>query len=143
MFRQKRSDTTVGTIEDTYGVNLNARRDMLLGNLLTERGFDSVTQLIKAYRGNAVEHGRRRRLFLGFHYEDRQQVQGFKLMGCNPHLEFEFDNTSIRQAVDSQHSAYIRRKIGEKINHCSVLVCLIGDGTAWRDWVDWEINRAL
>ena len=24
----------------------------------------------------------------------------------------------------------------------AILVCLIGDGTAWRDWVEWEIKTA-
>jgi hypothetical protein len=50
-FRAKRADTKVASIEATYGINLNARSDMLLGNLLDERGFDSLSQLLEAYRG--------------------------------------------------------------------------------------------
>jgi len=143
MFRQKREDTTVGTIEATYGINLNARRDMLLGNVLEERGFGSLTQLLKAYKGNATYHGRTRRLFLSFHYEDRLQVSGFRLMAHNDNLELDFHDSSVRQAVNSESSSYVRGRIAEKIRYCSVLVCLIGDGTAWRDWVDWEIRKAL
>lgn len=142
-FRQKRDDTTVGTIEDTYGVNLNARRDMLLGNLLEERGFDSLSQLVKAYRGHATTHARKRRLFLSFHHEDRLQVNGFRLMARNPHLDFDFNDSSIREAVNSSKSAYIRTVISEKIRRSSILVCLIVDGTAWRDWVEWEISKAF
>ena len=37
MFRVKRSDTLVRTVEATYGINLNARGDALLGNLLAKR----------------------------------------------------------------------------------------------------------
>ncbi len=143
MFRHKRDDTTVGTIEDTYHIHLNARRDMLLGNLLENRGFDSLSQLIKAYRGQATAHARKRRLFMSFHYEDRLQVQGFKLMAYNPHLKFEFHDTGLTEAVNSESSGYVRSVIADKIHHCSVLVCLIGDGTAWRQWVDWEINKAI
>src|SRR5438034_4002995 len=77
MFRAKRSDTTIRTVEETYRVELNARGDMLLGNLLEERGFESLTQLIDAYHGRLTFHPRKRHLFLSFHAEDRSQVQGF------------------------------------------------------------------
>src|SRR5207248_2136854 len=29
------------------------------------------------------------------------------------------------------------------IQRASVVVCLIGNGTAWRDWVEWELNTAF
>jgi hypothetical protein len=85
MYRVKRIDTKIGQIELAYGVNLNARSDMLLGNLLEERGFDSLSQLIQACRGNLISHPRKRRLFLSFHAEDKLQVQGFRL--CPPVVE--------------------------------------------------------
>src|SRR5258706_5725288 len=78
MFRSKRSDTTVATIERTYRINLNARADMLLGNLLDQRGFESQSQLLDAYFGRLTYHPRKRRIFLSFHAEDKQQVQGFR-----------------------------------------------------------------
>ena len=143
MFRQKRDDTTIGTIEDTYRIDLNARRDMLLGNLLENRGFDSLSQLLRACRGQATNHARKRKLFLSFHYEDRLQVQGFKLMAYNPQLKFEFHDTGLAEAVNSERSGYVKSVIADKIRHCSVLVCLIGNGTAWRQWVDWEITKAI
>lgn len=143
MFRQKRADTLVGTIERTYNINLNARADALLGNLLKDRGFDSLSQLLRAYRGELIEPAARRRIFLSFHYEDKYQVNGFRLMAHNPNLALDFHDGSVREAVNSERSAYVRQVIGEKIARCSVLVVLIGDGTAWRDWVDWEIKKAL
>jgi hypothetical protein len=51
MFRSTRDDTLVKTIEARYGIDLHARGDTKLGNLLEKRGFDSLTQLRKAYRG--------------------------------------------------------------------------------------------
>jgi hypothetical protein len=33
--------------------------------------------------------------------------------------------------------------ISDKIKRCSVVVCLIGNGTAWREWVEWELETAL
>lgn len=129
----------VRTIEAQYGIDLNVRGDMLLGNLLEERGFDSLTQLLKAYRGQATTFGRKRRLFLSFHADDRAQVQGFRLMARNPSVDLDFYDASVRAPINSENAAYVRKAIAQKISHSSIVVCLIGNGTAWRDWVDWEL----
>ena len=143
MFQRKRSDTLVSTVEQTYGINLNTRADALLGNLLQDRGFDSLSQLLDAYHGRATAHARKRKVFLSFHIEDLSQVNGFRLMAQNPNLSFEVNETSSRTPVQSERSTYIRQAISQKIYNASVLVCLIGNGTAWRDWVDWEIETAV
>ena len=142
MFRAKRDDTLVRTIESQYGIDLNARGDMTLGNLLEGRGFDSLSQLLKAYRGQLTYHARKRRLFLSFHAEDKAQVQGFRLMAYNPKIATDFYDGSLKVAVSSQQATYVRRVIREMIQRASVVVCLIGNGTAWREWVDWELNTA-
>lgn len=132
----------VGTIEDTYGISLNARRDMLLGNLLEERGFDSLSQLLKAYHGNLDFHPTRRRLFLSFAVEDKPRVNGFRLMAMNPRVELDFYDLSVRTPIDSHDAGYIKQVIQEKVRGASVLVCLIGNGTASSDWVEWEVQKA-
>ena len=142
MFRSKRSDTKVENVEQTYGINLNARGDMLLGNLLEDRGFDTLSQFLDAYRGRLGYHPRKRRTFLSFHAEDRLQVQGFRLMCMNENVDIDIFDGSVRSAIDSDDSTYVRQVIREKIRVVSVLICLIGNGTAWRDWVDWEIETA-
>jgi len=116
---------------------------MLLGNLLEQRGFDSQSQLLDAYYGRLEYHPRKRRVFLSFHAEDKQQVQGFRLMGKNPQMrEHAFHESSLSVPINSENGTYLRKVLREKINRCAVLVCLIGNGTAWRDWVDWEIRTA-
>lgn len=142
MFRSKRRDTTVASVEKTYGVNLNARSDMLLGNLLDERGFDSQSQLLEAYHRRLKYHPRKRRLFLSFHAEDKMQIQGFRLMAMNPSLDLDFYDGSLSVPIGSERSPYIKQVLREQIRRASILVCLIGNGTAWRDWVDWEIRTA-
>ncbi len=143
MFRRKNSNTKVENVEEAYGLDLNARGDMKLGNLLSRRGFDSQSRLVRAAKGQLTEHARQRRLFLSFHYEDRNQVQGFRLMAHNPHSPIDFYDGSLRSPINSAESAYLKRVIYGKIKACSVVVCLIGNGTAWRDWVDWELDTAL
>lgn len=129
MFKRKRGDTTIGAIEKRYGVDLNARSDMRLDTLLSRRGFGSQSQLLRAYSGALGTHARTRHLFLSFHYEDRQQVNGFRLMGKNKNIDISFHDGSVREAVNSSRSEYVRAQITAKILRCSVLVCLIGNGT--------------
>lgn len=141
-FVRKRSDTLVDTLERQYGVDLHGRSDMTLGGLLRARGFASWTELLTACRGQARRHARTRRVFLSFHAEDLKQVSGFRLMVRNPRVELSLYEPSAGQPVDSERSAYIRTRIRELIRASEVLVCLIGNGTAWRDWVDWELGVA-
>jgi len=143
MFRQKRGDTLVGTIEAQYGIDLHARSDMTLENILEYRGFDSLSQLLTAYRGDAKTHARRRRLFLSFHAEDRAQVQGFRLMAYNDNVDLEFYDGSLQEPIDSGRAPYIKQELKSMIQRASVVVCLIGNGTAWRNWVDWELRTAV
>lgn len=142
MFRAKRDDTLVATIERQYGIDVHARGDMTLGTLLEERGFDSLTQFLEAYRGRLTRHARKRRLFLSFHMEDQPQVQGFRLMAKSPKLDIDIYDGSLQEPVDSDRSSYVASIIRQKIQRNSVVLCLIGNGTAWRDWVDWELRVA-
>ncbi len=143
MFRQKNSNTKISNVEKTYGLDLNARSDMKLGTILRRRGFDSQSQLVRAARGQLTEPARVRKLFLSFHYEDRNQVGGFRLMAYSPNLPIDFTDVSVRSAINSAEGTYLRKVISEKIKRCSVVVCLIGNGTAWREWVEWELETAL
>jgi hypothetical protein len=143
MFRSTRDDTLIRTIEARYGIDLHARGDTKLGNLLAGRGFDSLTQLLKAYRGELTYHACKRRIYLSFHVEDLAQVRGFRLMARAPNLEIEFYDGSLREVINSTRGSYIKQQIRSIIQKTSVVVCLIGNGTAWRDWVEWELRTAF
>jgi hypothetical protein len=143
MFRSTRDDTLIKTVEDRYGINLHARGNTKLGNLLEHRGFDSLTQLLKAHRGDLNYHASKRRVYLSFHVEDLPQVNGFRLMARAPNLEIDFHDGSLREVINSARGSYIKQQIRSIIQKTSVLVCLIGNGTAWRDWVDWELDTAF
>lgn len=143
MFRATRDDTLIRTVEARYGIDLHARGDAKLGNLLEQRGFESLTQLVKAYRGELTYHASKRRIYLSFHVEDLPQVNGFRLMARAPNLEIDFHDGSLRETINSERGSYIKQQIRAIIQRTSVVVCLIGNGTAWRDWVDWELETAF
>ncbi len=142
MFRVIRSDTLVRTLERRYKIDLNVRDDMKLGNLLDQRGFDSFTQLLQAYRRGLTYHPRRRRVFISFHAEDLAQVRGFRLMAHSPNVDVDFFDGNL-EPINSTRIPYIKQGILEKIRRTEVVVCLIGNGTAWREMVDWELNKAV
>lgn len=56
MFKRKRSDTRLGTIEDKYGVSFGRHRDMKLGDYLAETGFNSMTEAVRAARAQQSEY---------------------------------------------------------------------------------------
>jgi hypothetical protein len=132
----------VRTVEQRYDIDLHARDEMKLGNLLNKRGFESLTQLLQAYRGLLTYHPRKRRLFLSFHAEDLPQVRGFRLMAHSPNVDIDFRDTNL-EPINSERGTYIKQGITEKIRRSEVIVCLIGNGTAWRESVDWELSKAL
>lgn len=53
--RRKRGDTHIGTIEQQYGVELGARSDKHLENLLRERGVRSLNDLLNGSRDSEGE----------------------------------------------------------------------------------------
>jgi hypothetical protein len=143
MFRRVRADTLVRSIEERYQVSLNARGDMKLANLLAQRRFDSLSQLLRAYRGQLESHAAPRSVFLSFHREDLGQVNGFRLMMQNERLDLQISDEPTRYPVGSEHSSYIKQVLRRRIASADVVICMIGNGTAWRDWVDWELATAL
>ena len=115
---------------------------------------ESLSQLLTAYHGNAplpLMRGVVGFSFLSFlflyHIERTkpsqcQWVSTLRLMGMNPNLDIDFHDSSIREPIDSESSAYIKKTLREKIARASVVACLIGNRTAWRDWVEWELQTA-
>ena len=81
-----------------------------------------------------------KRVFLSFLAEDRQQVDGLRLLAANPEFDLDFYDESVRDAIDSGNAAYIKQRIRERINRTSVTVCLISPGTHLSKWVDWELE---
>ncbi|MEE2943804.1 MAG: TIR domain-containing protein [Pseudomonadota bacterium] len=84
-----------------------------------------------------------RRLFLSFQMEDRNQVNGVRLMNSNKAMDLDFYDESVRVAYKSTNADYIRRKIREKISRCSATVCFLGETTYQSAWVNWELHTTL
>lgn len=141
-FREKRSDTLVRSVERTYGVDFGVRNDMELGTLLRRRGFESQSQILKAYKGELGFHPAKRRVFISFHSDDFSKSQGLRLMFLNQNLELDLEDVS-RKAIRSDNECYVRAALKCRIQKADVLLCVVGNGTGSREWVEWEIQTAL
>lgn len=82
----------------------------------------------------------KKRVFLSFIAEDKDRVQGLRLLAKNPNFDIEFYDESVKEPFDSQNAEYIKRQIREKIYRTSVTVCLISEETHKSKWVDWELR---
>jgi hypothetical protein len=89
-----------------------------------------------------VSSPKKKRVFLSFRAEDRQQVQGIRLLAANPDYDLEFYDESVRIAIDSRNADYVKRVIREKIARSSVTVCMISPLTFTSAWVDWELSES-
>lgn len=84
-----------------------------------------------------------KRAFISFRAEDRQQINGLRLLAANPKFDIEFYDESVRTAINSSNAAYIRQKIREKINRTSVTLCMVSALTHTSEWVRWELEESL
>ena len=83
------------------------------------------------------------KVFLSFRGEDLRKVWTLRGLAEFKNVDFEMDDVSLRDSVNSTDKSYIRSVIRPKIKDCGVCVCLIGENT-WRSriWVPWEVELA-
>lgn len=81
-----------------------------------------------------------KRVFMSFVSEDKQRVQGLRLLAANPDFDLEFYDESLQTPINSSNAEYVKSRIREKINRTSITVCLISESTHTSNWVDWELQ---
>jgi len=140
--RSKRSDALIKNIERTYGVDLNVRGDKQLGTLLRERGYQSQSELLRALGGRLSYHPAARTAFLSFHSEDFSKTQGLRLMFMNHRLNFDIEDVS-RKSIRSENEGYVRAALKRRIERADLVMCVLGNATGSRDWIEWELETAL
>jgi MTH538 TIR-like domain (DUF1863) len=84
-----------------------------------------------------------KRVFISFRAEDRNQVNGLRLLAANQNFDIEFYDESVRTPYESNDPAYIRSKIRDKINRTSVTVCLLSKESHTSQWVNWELEESI
>jgi hypothetical protein len=71
----------------------------------------------------------KKRVFISFRIEDRNKVNGLRLLSANDQFDIEFYDESVRIEIKSHNEAYVKQKIREKINRTSITVCMVSELT--------------
>ena len=83
------------------------------------------------------------KIFISFRGEDEFKVWSLRGLAEFKNVDFEMNDVSLRNAIDSEDDNYIKSIIRPKIKSCAYCLCLIGENThRSRKWVPWEINLA-
>ena len=84
----------------------------------------------------------RRNVFIGFAYEDADEVNLLRGQTRNKHSDIEFSDYSLKEPFDSKNAEYIRSKIIERIRQCSTTIIYLSNHTAKSRWVKWECEKS-
>ena len=89
----------------------------------------------------ATEEARRARIrnvFISFYVEDEKQVNLLRAQAKDERFDIEFRDYSVKEPFDEKWKTNCR----ERISQTSALICMIGEKTAQREAVIWEIEEA-
>lgn len=94
-------------------------------------------------KAKAALAGGKRNVFISFATEDMAEVNLLRGQAKNEHSDIDFNDHSVREPIDSDRAEYIKSKITERINRCSVTVVYVSKSTSQSDWVKWEVKKSL
>ncbi len=110
----------------SYGYSIGPTRDS--GE--SEAAFDK-----------AVDEARRARLrnvFISFHVNNEEQVNLLRSQAKNENFDLEFRDYSVKEPFDEKWKTNCKQRIAQT----SVVLVMIGEHTAERPAVNWEIDEA-
>lgn len=103
------------------------------------RGLILLASAYAAYKYK----NRKRRIFVSYyHADDAKYKNTLKLWSKNSKFKFDFHDHSADVSIKSQNEGVIRQVISKKINQSNVVLCIVGENTHTREWVDWELKKA-
>lgn len=107
------------------------------------RSIGNIRSFIDRAKQELRESEGKRNVFISFAYEDVDEVNLLRAHAKNENSPIEFNDWSVSEPIDSERAAYIKQKIGERINQSSVTVVYLSPNAAKSAWVAWEIEESL
>lgn len=101
------------------------------------RTLGEVERLIEG----ALEEARKarvRNVFISFHVNDEKQVNLLRAQAKSERFDIEFRDYSVKEPFDERWKTNCR----ERIAQTSMMICMIGEKTAERKAVAWELEEA-
>jgi DNA-directed RNA polymerase subunit L len=90
-----------------------------------------------ADRGSSLDNYTRPRVFISFHVEDEAMIDLLRSQAKTSD-KLEFTDYSVKEPFDEKW----KTQCTERIKQSKVFICAIGEYTASREAVKWEINKA-
>lgn len=112
------------------------------GGGLSGADIKSLEERVKQKLVDA-KSGSSRHVFISFDHEDLNDVNLLRGQAKNENVDLKFDDHSVTEPFDSTNADYIKRKIREKIDRCSVTLVYLSNKTASSRWVNWEIEESI
>lgn len=86
---------------------------------------------------------RKRRIFISYHSQKNAQYKyTLNMWAKNQSVKFDFYDFSVGVSIKSKNESYIKKVITKKLNESNLVLCIIGEETHEREFIDWELEKA-
>ena len=75
------------------------------------------------------------------HVDDLKNLRN--LLEKRGYFHVEFEEASPEEPINSENSAYIRRRLKEKISNSNIVLGIAGMYASYSDWMKWELDTAI
>ena len=75
------------------------------------------------------------------HVDDLKNLRN--LLEKRGYFHVEFEEASPEEPINSENSAYIRRRLKEKISNSDIVLGIAGMYASYSDWMKWELDTAI
>jgi len=76
------------------------------------------------------------------HSEDLHYKNLLRAWDANTTFDFEFDQRSPNEPINSDNAVAIKRALAAKMKQCDYLLVIVGEKSSKSKWMTWEIERA-
>jgi hypothetical protein len=85
----------------------------------------------------------KKKVFISYdHSEDLHYKNLLRAWDANDSFDFEFDQRSPNEPIDSVNATKIKQSLVQKMKECNYLFVIIGEKSYKSKWMSWEISRA-
>lgn len=112
------------------------------GGSLSSGDIDILQNKVKK-RLQDLDPATSRHVFISFSSEDLDEVNLLRGQAKSENTDLEFDDYSLKEAINSERAEYIKQVIREKIDKSSVTIVYLSENSADSEWVNWEINESI
>lgn len=75
------------------------------------------------------------------HVDDLKRLRN--LLKERGYFRVEFEEASPEEPINSNNSAYIRRRLKERISNSDIVLGIAGMYASYSDWMEWELDTAI